>query len=128
MFNKKQKQDLAAVLGGTSLGVGLAFLAAPGLAGRMMGMQHEAAPQAGSQLAVRALGIRDVAFGIGMLATRQEGKTGTLWRRLFGLCMAGDVWAALLALRKPGANFFTFAGALSSFGLAILAFSSTQED
>jgi hypothetical protein len=42
--------------------------------------------------------------------------------------MAGDAGAALLALRKPGANFFTFAGGLSSAALAVLAFNSTQED
>jgi hypothetical protein len=94
----------------------------------MLGMKPEAAPQAGSRFAVRALGIRDVAFGIGLLATREERKAGAIWRRLFGLCMAGDAGAALLALRKPGANFFTFAGGLSSALLAVLAFNSTQED
>jgi hypothetical protein len=128
VFNKKQKQDIGALLGGVSLGVGLGFLAAPGLAGRMLGMKPEATPQEGSRFAVRALGIRDVAFGIGLLATREERKAGAIWRRLFGLCMAGDAGAALLALRKPGANFFTFAGGLSSALLAVLAFNSTQED
>jgi hypothetical protein len=128
VFNKKQKQDLAALLGGISLGVGSTFLVAPGLAGRMLGMKPGAAPQAGSRFAVRALGIRDVAFGIGLLATREDRQAGAIWRRLFGLCMTGDTGAALLALGKPGANFFTFAGGLSSALLAILAFSSAQED
>lgn len=128
MLNKKQKQDAATLLGGTSLGVGLAFLVAPGLGGRILGMKPDAPPQAGSRLAVRALGIRDFAFGIGLLLTRQDRQAGAIWRRLFGLCMAGDAGAALLALRKPGANFFTFAGGLSSVVLAILAFISAQED
>jgi hypothetical protein len=128
VFNKKQKQAVGTLLGGTALGVGSTFLVAPGLAGRMLGMKPEATPQAGSRFAVRALGIRDVAFGIGLLATRDDRQAGAIWRRLFGLCMAGDTGAALLALRKPGANFFTFAGGLSSAVLAVLAFNSNQED
>lgn len=128
LLNKKQQQDAAALLGGASLGVGLTFLAAPGLGGRMLGMKKEAAPQGGSTFAVRALGFRDLAFGIGLLATRQDQKAGKLWRQMFALCMAGDTGAAVLALRKPGANFFTFAGGLSSVGLAVLAYLSAQEE
>lgn len=128
MLSKKRKQDAATLLGGASLGVGLALLVAPGLGGRMLGMKPDATPQAGSRLAVRALGIRDVAFGIGLFLTRKDRQAGAIWRRLFGLCMGVDAGAALLALRKPGANFFTFAGGFSSIGLAILAFISAQED
>jgi hypothetical protein len=128
VLNKKQKQDAATFIGGTTMGVGLAFLLVPGLGGRLLGMKQDATPQAGSRLAVRALGVRDLAFGIGLLTTRKDRPTGALWRRLFALCMAGDAWAAFLALRKPGANFFTFAGGLSSVALAILAFLSAQED
>ena len=128
MLNKKQKQDAAALLGGVSLGVGLSFMAAPGLGGRMLGMKPGAAPQGGSNFAVRALGIRDVAFGIGLLLTRKDRQAGKIWRRLFALCMAGDTGASVLALRKPGANFFTFAGGLLSAVLGVLAFISAQED
>ena len=128
LLNKKQQQDAAALLGGASLGVGIAFLAAPGLGGRMLGMKPDATTQGGSNFAVRALGFRDLAFGIGLLLTRREKAAGSLWRRLFALCMAGDTGSAVLALRKPGANFFTFAGGLSSAALAVLAYISAQEE
>ena len=127
LLNKKQQQDAAALIGGASLGVGLSFLAVPGLGGRMLGMKEDAASQGGSTFAVRALGIRDLAFGIGLLTTRKD-KAGNLWRRLFALCMAGDTGAAVLALRKPGANFFTVAGGFSSAALAVLAYLSAQEE
>ena len=94
----------------------------------MLGMKKDATPQAGSSLAVRALGFRDLAFGIGLVVTRQDRKAGSLWRLLFALCMAGDTGAALLALRKPGANFFTFAGAVSSLGFGVLAYLSAEEE
>src|SRR5689334_18761359 len=128
VLNKKQKQDTATLLGGVSLGAGLGFVVVPGIAGRMLGMKPDAASQAGSRFAARALGARDIAFGIGLLATRQDQENGTLWRQLFALCMAGDVGAAVLSVGKPGANFFTYAGGLSSAALAVLALISAQEE
>ena len=127
-LSKKQKQDAATLLGGVSLGVGLGFTVLPGVAGRMLGMKSEAPAQAGSRFAARALGARDIAFGIGLLATRQDQENGALWRQLFALCMAGDVSAAVLSVGKPGANFFTYAGGLSSAALAVLAVLSAQEE
>ena len=128
VLSKKQKQDAATLLGGASLGVGLGFMVVPGIAGRMLGMKPDAASQAGSRFAARAVGARDIAFGIGLLATRQDSENGALWRQLFALCMAGDVGAAALAAGKPGANFFTYAGGLSSVALAALALISAQEE
>ena len=128
LLTKQQKQDAATLLGGVSAGVGLGFLAAPGLAGRMLGTSPAASKEAGHRFAVRALGVRDLALGIGLLATRQDRDKGALWRQLFGVCMAGDVVSAGLSVGKPGANFFTYAGGLSSAALAVLAYLSAQED
>lgn len=128
ILSKQQKQDAATLLGGVSLGIGIGFLVAPGIGGRMLGTTKEAAGQAGHRFAVRALGARDLAFGIGLLATREDRKAGALWRQMFAVCMAGDVVSAGLAAGKPGANFFTYAGGLSSAALAVAAYLSAQED
>ena len=128
LLTKQQKQSAANLLGGASIGVGLGFLAAPGLTGRMLGTTPQAAEEAGHRFAVRALGARDLALGIGLLATRQDRDKGALWRQMFAVCMAGDVVASGLSVGKPGANFFTFAGGLSSAALAVLAYLSAQED
>lgn len=127
-LTKKQKQDAAALLGGVSLGVGLVFTILPGIGTRLLGLKPETSSQSGGRIVARALGARDLAFGIGLLATRQDQANGALWRQTFGMCMAVDAGAVALSIGKPGPNFFTYVGGLSSTALAALAFASAQED
>lgn len=84
---------LARSLGWFSLGLGAAQIVAPGRVARLVGLQGDD----GSRALMRAVGLREVATGIGIFARRRP--AGWLWARA-----AGDaIDLALLgaALRAP---------------------------
>src|SRR4051794_26990036 len=117
MLDEKQIEQVTTGLGIVSLGVGGLFTLFPKLGGWGFGLKPETNALGGTQALIRALGFRDLAMGLGLLANRQPSATTKLSLRLFTLCMGGDVVACLLALRKPGVGIMTVFGVFFSIFL-----------
>lgn len=81
---------VADTLGWVSLGLGVAGLAAPRAAARLMGVSDDD----GNRDLVRAVALREIACGIGLLAA--ERPSGWLWARVGGdvmdLALLGAAW------------------------------------
>ncbi len=126
MLDQKQTELATTGLGLITVGAGGVFAVLPKLAAWAFGLKSEVAELSGTQVVVRALGFRDVALGLGLLATRTRPEASRLWLRLFALCMVGDVAACLLALRKPGVGVMTVVGGLSSVVFGVIAWIAGQ--
>ncbi len=119
-MDKKRVETVTTSLGLVLLGAGSSFVLLPRLVGRGFGLTTEASQQGGAHVVIRALGTRDIALGLGLLANRKSGGAGRLWLQLFSLCMAGDVAACVLALPRPNRNLLSVVGgglASTVFGL-----------
>ncbi len=121
MLDEKQTELATTGLGLVTLGAGSVFALFPKLGGWGFGLKPEANALGGTQVAIRALGFRDIAFGLGLLANRNQPGAARLWLRLFSLCMAGDVAACGLALRKPNSGVMTVVGGLASIVFGAVA-------
>lgn len=124
----KNRSELAAAgLGLVLIGAGSGFALLPKLIGRLFGMKEVVAEQSSTQLVVRTLGFRDIAFGLGLLNSRTRPESARQWLKLFSLCMAGDVVACGLALRKPGSSPVVALGGLASVVFGIIAWLAGQD-
>jgi hypothetical protein len=111
-----QGQRLAVPLGWVSLGLGAAEVGAPRTVTRLVGAPARTA-------VVRALGARELAAGVGILARR--GRAGWLWSRVGGDVM--DLALLGVALTAPGANRKRIAAAAAAVaGIAALDFLSSR--
>jgi uncharacterized membrane protein len=109
-------QRLAIPLGWVSLGLGAAEVGAPRMVARLVGAPARTA-------LVRALGARELAAGVGILARRS--RAGWLWSRVGGDIM--DLALLAVALTAPGANRRRIAGAAAAVaGIAALDFFSSR--
>ena len=127
MAETKQTQLAATGLGLITVGAGAGFALLPRLFGWVFGMRKPSAQEGGSQLVVRALGFRDIAFGLGLLAARDQPDAARQWLRFYTVCMVGDVIACLLAYLKPGRTPFQLLGGLASVGFGAWAWLSSQK-
>jgi uncharacterized membrane protein len=78
-----QRDGMAKALGWFSVGLGLAELVAPRAVSRMTGLNT-------SPILVRAVGLREIASGVGILNNRNP--TGWLWSRVVGDAMDLALW------------------------------------
>lgn len=101
--------------------IGLGAWLAPGLAGRLFGLDAEANPQL--PYMGRLFGVRDVALGAGVAAS--SGNARRLWLQLGLLCDAADAAAGLIAGRNGEISKVTTvlvtAPALAGIGLGLAA-------
>jgi len=85
-------ERLANALGWLSLGLGLAGIAAPGQVARMIGVEDDS----GSRAVLRAVGLREIASGVGILSRRRP--AGWVWSRVAGdvmdLALLGTAFAS----------------------------------
>lgn len=99
------------------IAIGAATYAAPDLVGTVFGFKPSE-DQAAAFMA-RLFGVRDVALGIGTLASKGEAQA--MWWRLGMLCDAADAATGLLAFQSPGAPkraaVMTMAVALGALGI-----------
>jgi len=112
-----QAQRLARALGWFSIGLGMTELAAPRTIARITGMN-------GNRGLIRALGVREIASGVGILSRRKP--VGWLWSRVFGDVV--DLAVLSKAAASPHANRLRVAAAAAAVGgVTILDFKSSQE-
>jgi hypothetical protein len=115
---------LATALSLNRIGFGLAYVLAPGRAGR--GWIGRAARDPATQVFVRGHGARDVALGAGALVTLVQRRTpvARLWLAGQALADGSDVVATLCARRRLPRKGFRFATAMAGASTAIAALSS----
>lgn len=107
--------QLARGLGWFSLGLGIAQIAAPRALDRMIGVR----PDRRSRKAMRLVGVREIAAGIGILT--RDRPAGWLWMRTLGDVMDLALLGGALRSRRRRADPKKIAAAASSvIGLAIL--------
>ena len=112
-----QAQRLARALGWFSIGLGITELAAPRAIARITGMN-------GKRGLIRALGVREIASGVGILSRRKP--VGWLWSRVFGDVV--DLAVLSKAAASPHANRLRVAAAAAAVGgVMVLDFKSSQE-
>lgn len=87
-------ERLAQGLGWFSLALGVAQVAAPAGMARLIGVPDEER----NIEAMRAVGLREIASGLGILATRRPARAGWVWARVGGdavdLALLGRAWAS----------------------------------
>ena len=115
-------RNLAVGLAGARIAIGAVSLLAPGLVGRaMLGPD---ADSGGIRLLLRAVGGRDLALGIGVLAALDRGASVRRWLRASAVVDGLDAAGSVLARRRlrptvfPAAAGAATAGALLSGWLA----------
>lgn len=110
-------QRLTRALGWFSLGLGVTEVMAPATVARLAGID-------GQRGLIRALGVREIAHGVGILSRRKP--TGWLWSRVFGdvidLAVLGKAAAA------PNANRVRVAAAAATVaGVTVLDFNAGRQ-
>jgi uncharacterized membrane protein len=110
-------QRLARALGWFSIGLGVTEITAPGTVARFAGIN-------GNRGLVRALGVREIAHGIGILSRRKP--VGWLWSRVFGDVI--DLAVLGKAATSPDANKRRVAAAAAAVtGVTVLDFRAGQQ-
>jgi hypothetical protein len=89
--------DRVRVLAFARLGLGASMLLVPGQAKTFLG---DVARAPAGRTAVRMVGVRDVAIGLGQLIALERGAPVRGWVEAGGLADAGDLAAGLLAWRS----------------------------
>ena len=114
-------RQIARILAVARSATGAVLLAAPGAAGRRWLGGIAANPA--TKVALRGLGARDLAFGLGTLRALDRGEPVAGWVRLAALGDLADATSGVLATRRLGAlrtlGTVASAGAAAATGLAI---------
>jgi hypothetical protein len=99
------------------MGFGIAFMLAPGLAGRMWIGPDASRP--GTKLFIRALGARDFALGLGTMLSMRHNRPTRGWLEASGLADFADLVATFLARNDipPAARITVYAIAAPSAAL-----------
>jgi hypothetical protein len=92
------KKAIASLLGLATLGVGITGIVSPKFLSKVMGVK---APEA-SHFLLRAIGVRDVAFGLGILAHRNKPREAAFWVYSIGAVVASDGVGRLPGVKSEG--------------------------
>jgi hypothetical protein len=114
-------RQVARILAVARVAIGAALLAAPGLAGRRW--IGDVANDSRAKVAIRGLGARDLALGVGTLRALERGEPVEGWVRLAAIGDLSDAASGLFAFRRLGVartlGSVATAGAAAAAGLAI---------
>jgi hypothetical protein len=94
------EKDLARLLGVSRLGVGTILFLAPRRASRFW--TGESPEMAVSHMAVRGIGIRDIAIGLGLLTALENDGRVRGWLEASALADAGDAASTLMSWKRFG--------------------------
>jgi hypothetical protein len=121
-----QARDLAVGLAGGRIAIGVVSLLAPGVVGRaMMGPD---ADSGGTRLVLRALGARDLALGIGVLAALDRDTPVHGWLRASAVVDGLDAAGSLLARQYLRPTVFPAAAVGASAGAVLSGWLAGQLD
>jgi hypothetical protein len=117
--DKEQQELVNTGLGLACVGLGLMFALFPGFMNNQAGFNVERGP--GRNLLIRLVGMRDLAFGIGILSNRTKPKEVRLWLNLLALIGGSDVLTFGLTLPKARYKFKVLLAMLASAIVMVLA-------
>ncbi len=99
-------EDLARAFGWLRILVGALLFLLPRLSTRMWtGDESDDAP---TELAVRGMGVRDVAIGVGLVSAMEAGASPSPWLKTGAIVDAGDAFATMASWRGLGRPRGTF--------------------
>ena len=112
-------EDLARGLGWLRVLAGLVLMLMPRFATR--GWTGEESQDAPTNLAVRGMGVRDVALGAGLLTALERGTPARGWLEAGAMADAGDAFGTLVSWRGLGKprGIFWFVTEVASAALGI---------
>ncbi len=93
-------EDLARALGTTRLALGALALLAPQLTTKLWLGREAQADSLGARMAMRGLGGRDVAIGLGLLIALERGGPVRGWLEAGALADASDTLSTLVSTRE----------------------------
>src|SRR5689334_3098283 len=97
MESKEQQELITTGLGAACVGMGVMFTLFPGFMNKQAGFGVEKGP--GRNALFRLAGMRDLAFGIGLLLNRNDPKEARIWLNLLVLIAGSDI--VVLGLSFP---------------------------
>ena len=110
-------RNLAVGLAGGRIAIGAVSLLAPGLVGRaMLGADGDSG---GIRLLLRAVGGRDLALGVGVLAALDRGSSVRGWLRASAVVDGLDAAGSVLARRRLRPTVFPAAAAAATGGAVL---------
>ncbi len=116
-----EARTAAVALAAGRVAIGTAAFVAPGLVGR--GWFGEDAGRPGTKMALRGLGARDAAMGVGLLAALDDPRRARNWVEAGIIADAGDFVATALGRgagsRSAAAGVMLIAGGAAAAGLWI---------
>ncbi|MEI6044513.1 MAG: hypothetical protein WCS37_09135 [Chloroflexota bacterium] len=126
MKNKAQHELVNTGLGLACTGLGGLFALFPGFMNRAGGFNVEKGP--GGTALLRLLGMRDVAFGLGLLLNRTDRKKVSLWLNLLALIAGSDILVLGLALPRSKSKFSILLGIITSLTVVIFALANNRQE
>jgi hypothetical protein len=121
-----EARDLAVGLAGGRIAIGAVSLLAPGLVGRaMMGPDGDSG---GIRLVLRAVGGRDLALGIGVLAALDRGASVRRWLRASAVADGLDAAGSVLVRHRLRPTVFPAAAAAATGGAVLSGWLAGQFD
>jgi hypothetical protein len=119
-------RNLAIGLAGGRIAIGAVSLLAPGLVGRaMLGPDGDSG---GIRLLLRAVGGRDLALGIGVLAALDRGASVRRWLRASAVVDGLDAAGSVLARHRLRPTVFPAAAAAATGGAVLSGWLAGQLD
>ena len=114
-------RQVARILAVARVAIGAVLLVAPGAAGRRW--IGDVATDTRTKVAIRGLGARDLALGLGTLRTLDRGEPAAGWVRLAAVGDLSDAVSSVLAARRLGllrtVGSVATAGGAAAAGLAL---------
>ena len=121
-----EARDLAVGLAGGRIAIGVVSLLAPGLVGRaMMGPEGDSG---GTRFALRVVGARDLALGIGVLAALDRDAPVRGWLRASAVADGLDAAGCLIARHHLRPTVFPAAAAAATAGALLSGWLAGQLD
>ena len=106
MDDEWSDEDLVRAWGWIRIIVGALLALLPRLSTKLW--MGEAADDSPTELAVRGMGVRDVAIGVGMVGALESGSSVAPWLKAGAIVDAGDAYATLTSWRGLGRPRGTF--------------------
>jgi hypothetical protein len=121
-----EARDVAVGLSGGRIAIGVVSLLVPGVVGRtMMGSDGDSG---GRRLLLRAVGARDLALGVGVLAALDRGAPVRGWLRASAVADGLDAAGSLLARRHLRPTVFPAAAGAATAGVLLSGWLAGQLD
>jgi hypothetical protein len=126
MKRNEQQELVNTGLGLACAGLGAMFTLFPGFVNKAAGFNVEKGP--GGIALLRLVGMRDVAFGLGLLLNRTDQKKAGIWLNLLALIAGSDILVLGLALPQSKSKFKILLGIGMSVTVVALTLANNRQE